>query len=126
MTCAPERVVWSAPALANGGSFGPETETVVVPPGLPPGPVQVRVNAVTGALSGPVEKLPVVGRLPLHPPLAVHEVALVVVHEIVDELPAVTATGLALIETTGGNAATTPASPRPPGRRRACGGRAAW
>jgi hypothetical protein len=90
-----------------GGLFGPETETVAVPLELPPGPVQVRVNAVTGSVSGPVEELPVVGRLPLHPPLAVHEVALVVVHEIVDALPAVTVEGLALIETTGGNAATT-------------------
>ena len=41
----------------------------------PPGPLHVNMKVLSGAVSAPVLADPEVGRLPLHAPLAVHEVA---------------------------------------------------
>ncbi|MGD9598116.1 MAG: hypothetical protein AB7G76_02490 [Steroidobacteraceae bacterium] len=86
--------------------FGPDTTTLLVTLEVPPGPVQLSPYVVVAA-SGPVLKLPAVGRLPLHPPEAVQDVASVVVHEIMEALPAVTDRGWASIRMTGGKATTT-------------------
>lgn len=56
--------------------------TVTLSDALPPAPVQVSVNVVV-ALSAPVEAEPMVDLEPVHPPLAVHAVAPVVVHDSV-------------------------------------------
>jgi hypothetical protein len=53
----------------------------------PPPPVQVSVSSVFAA-SGAVAALPLVGREPLQPPLAVHELAFVVLHSTSAAAPA--------------------------------------
>jgi hypothetical protein len=61
---------------------------------VPPGPVQTSENDV-GAVNGPVLTLPLAVRIPLQPPEAVHEVALVELHVSIDALPEATAVGAA-------------------------------
>ena len=70
---------------------------------MPPGPVQLSVKVDTEEI-GPVPAVPLVGLLPLHAPLAVQLVALVVLHVSVDEAPLATTTGEAEIVTTGAGA----------------------
>ena len=61
---------------------------------MPPEPEQVRVKVVP-AVSAPVDCVPVVALVPVHPPEAVQLVELVELQVSVDELPLVTVTGFA-------------------------------
>jgi len=54
------------------------------------------------AVSGPVDAVPLVGRVLLHPPDALHAVALVEDHVRVEDPPLVTLVGLAVSVTAGG------------------------
>jgi hypothetical protein len=68
---------------------------------LPPGPLQLSVNPVAGAVSAPVLAEPAVGRPPDHPPLAVHVVASVVDQVSVELPPLATSFGFAVSVTLG-------------------------
>jgi len=67
---------------------------------VPPLPVHVRVKVVAAA-SAPVDWLPLVALLPLHPPEAVQAVALVELQVRVEAAPLVTVVGFALNDTVG-------------------------
>jgi hypothetical protein len=72
----------------------------------PPGPLQLRVYMVVVVIA-PVEMpLLLIGCEPLHPPLAVQLVALLVVQARLAELPEVTTVGEALSEMTGADGDT--------------------
>jgi hypothetical protein len=60
----------------------------------PPGPVQV-IEKTADVDSVPVLCVPLVAFVPLHPPVAVHDVALVELQVSVEAVPPVTAVGLA-------------------------------
>jgi hypothetical protein len=79
------------------------TDTVVDCAADPPVPVQVSVYLVV-AESAAVLAEPLMASVPLHPPDAVHEVALVDDQVSVDLLPALTVVGLALTVTVGAGA----------------------
>lgn len=79
---------------------GGVTATDVVATPLPPGPVQLSVNAVV-AVNGPVDWLPLVALLPDQPPEAEQLVALVDVQVRVAEAPLATLDGDAVIVTSG-------------------------
>ena len=85
--------------------FGFVMFTVTEAAKLPPPPVQVRVNVVA-ALSALVIALPLGGSFPLHPPEAVHAVALVELHLSVVAAPLTTEVGLAVSVIVGGRVAT--------------------
>jgi hypothetical protein len=70
------------------------TVTVTLCWAVPPAPVQASVNIVV-ALSAPVDWLPAVAFVPLHPPEAVHELALVEDQVSIELPPAFTVVGLA-------------------------------
>ena len=72
---------------------------------VPPAPAHDKVND-TLAVSAPVDRVPVTGCGPLQPPDAVHEVALVAVHDSVELPPLITELGLAEIFTEGAAAFT--------------------
>jgi hypothetical protein len=77
----------------NVGAGGVDTVTATRFEALPPPPVQVSVKAVLAA-SGPVDSDPLIGLLPLQPPLAVQAVALRVDQERVAAPPASTDVGV--------------------------------
>jgi hypothetical protein len=81
------------------------TETTADCVALPPAPMQVNVYVVV-ASSAAVASEPLRASLPLHPPEAEHELALLLVHVSVVVLPADTVLGLALMAMTGAAAAT--------------------
>src|SRR5262245_28449774 len=83
------------------GSAVAWTVTVSESRAVPSGPVQFRVNVVV-ATNGPVPAEPDVGCVPLHPPPAMQDVALVDDQLSTAELPLVNAVGLTLSETVGG------------------------
>jgi hypothetical protein len=76
------------------------TETLADCEALPPAPVQVIVKVVL-AFNAPVDCEPLTARLPLQPPLAVQDVALVADHVNVELPPAVIDDGLACKVTVG-------------------------
>ena len=79
------------------------TDTVADCEALPPAPVQFNVNVVL-AFSVPVDCEPLIARFPLHPPLAVQEVAFVADHVRVESRPAFMEEGRALNVTVGASA----------------------
>jgi hypothetical protein len=76
------------------------TDTLADWEALPPAPVQVIVKVVL-ASSSPVDWEPLTARLPLQPPLAVQDVALVADHVSVELLPEAIDEGLACKLTVG-------------------------
>jgi hypothetical protein len=70
---------------------------------VPPAPEQTSVN-VFGAVSAPVDWVPLVASAPVQPPEAVQDVALVELQVSVDEPPTATTVGLALRVAVGGTA----------------------
>lgn len=70
----------------------------------PPAPVQLKVNVLLAAVSAPLLAEPEVARLPLHAPLAVHEVASLDDHVRVVVPPLATLVGLAVNVTRGAGA----------------------
>jgi hypothetical protein len=84
------------------------TVTVAETEDVPPAPEQASTNVVVAA-SAPVTWEPEVGFVPLHPPEAVHEVALLEDQLRVAVPPAATSDGVAVNATvgTGGAALTT-------------------
>lgn len=81
------------------------TVTVVLVEAVPPVPLQERVKVAVAA--GVTLAVPLVAMVPLQPPDAVQEVALVEVHVSVALPPTVIDVGLALIETVGAGATVT-------------------
>lgn len=81
------------------------TDTVAEFDAVPPAPVQARMNCVV-ALNATVVWLPLVASVPVHPPEAVQDVALVADHVNVEVLPLLTVLGLAAIVTTGAGVVT--------------------
>ncbi len=79
---------------------GAFTETVAVCEAEPPEPVQV-ITYVVLALRAPVDAVPLIGREPDHPPLALHEVALLADQLSVALAPFATVLGLAFRVTVG-------------------------
>lgn len=73
---------------------------------MPPVPVQINVKLVVAA-SEPVEVLPLVAWLPLHPPEAVQVVALVELQVSVEAPPIGTLFGLAVRVTVGAGTTVT-------------------
>ena len=71
---------------------------------LPPVPVHASANIVV-ALSAPVDWLPEVALVPVQPPEAVQDVALVDDHVSIELLPAFTAVGFAASVTVGAGGA---------------------
>jgi len=84
--------------VGAGGDAVTATDTEALAP--PPAPVHVSVKLVV-AVSGPVDAVPLVGRVLLHPPDALHAVALVEDHVRVEDPPLVTLVGLAVSVTVG-------------------------
>jgi hypothetical protein len=84
-----------------GGGFGGMTLTVTACDEVPPGPLQVSVNAVL-AVSALRASEPLSGRLPLHPPVAVQLDALVAAQLSVVVPPLATVEGVAISDTDGG------------------------
>jgi hypothetical protein len=83
------------------GVVGDITVTVTVASELvPPGPVQV-IEYEVAVLRAPVLWVPLVARVPLQPPEAVHVVALVELHVKAEVPPAATAVGFAVRATVG-------------------------
>jgi hypothetical protein len=82
------------------------TVTAAVAFAVPPLPVQVSVNVVF-AESAPLVAVPLVGCPPDQPPDAVHDVALVLVHDSWVFAPLVTLVGLAARLTVGAGLAVT-------------------
>jgi hypothetical protein len=76
------------------------TFTVALAAVVPPALAQLSVKVVLAARF-PVEAVPLFAFVPVHPPVAVHEVAPVDVQVSVDALPLVTVVGLAAIVTVG-------------------------
>lgn len=74
--------------------------TVTAPLPLPPAPLQLNVKVVAVVI-GPTFSVPVVARVPLHPPDAVQDVALVADHVTTLTAPAVSVPGDALTVTAG-------------------------
>jgi hypothetical protein len=72
----------------------------------PPAPVQVNVNELVAAVSGPVLAEPAVARLPLQAPDAVHDVAFNELQFKFEVPPLATLSGLALKVTVGWGAVT--------------------
>jgi hypothetical protein len=97
-----------APPLATEVGFAvsvtvavPGTVTVVLAPLLTPlAPMQVKEYTVV-AVRAPVLWLPLVAFVPLQPPEAVHEVALVELHVSAEAVPLVTEVGFAVSVTVG-------------------------
>jgi hypothetical protein len=81
------------------------TPTVMLCVPVPPVPVQLS-EYVVAALSAPVDLLPLLARVPLQPPDAMQEDALLAVQVRVDAPPCETLLGLALKVTVGAAAAT--------------------
>jgi hypothetical protein len=71
---------------------------------VPPGPVQVSAKAVP-VVSAPVDRLPLVPSVPVQPPEAVHEVALVEL-QVSDELPPLATTPAVAINVAVGTGST--------------------
>jgi hypothetical protein len=92
-------------ALIDTLGGGADTETVTDWPAEPPAPVQVNVKLVL-AVRFEVAWEPLVARVPLQPPEATQEVALVVDHVKVDAAPLLTVVGLALSVTDGAGVVT--------------------
>ena len=98
----------AAPPPATDAGFAvreavalPGTVTVTVATLLvPPDPVQVTEYSVVAATAR-VTWLPLVASVPLHPPVAAHEVALLDVHASVEVAPRDTVVGFAVSVTTG-------------------------
>ena len=98
----------AAPPLATVEGFAvreavalPGTVTATVAMLLvPPDPIQVKEYSVVAA-TAPVSWLPLVASVPLHPPVAAHEVALLDVHVSVDVAPCETVVGFAVSVTAG-------------------------
>jgi hypothetical protein len=86
-----------------GGSA--ETETVTDCAAVPPGPVHVKVKLVAAVRSEVVWE-PLVGSVPLQPPDATQELALVEDQVKVDAAPLFTVVGLALSVTDGAGVVT--------------------
>lgn len=84
---------------------GDETDTVADCEALPPGPLQVTRYVVVED-KVPVERVPLVGRLPLHPPPAVQAVAFWEDQVRVELFPEITVVGPALRVTDGADAET--------------------
>jgi hypothetical protein len=84
-------LVGSAVKVTDAGGIT-VTATVLLP--VPPGPVHVNVKLVV-LVSAPVAAVPLAGLLPLHPPEAVHVVALVELQVSVDASPTNTLVGFA-------------------------------
>jgi hypothetical protein len=87
-------------------------------PLVPPVPVQVKEYEL-GIVIAPVLCVPLVALLPIQPPVAVQEVALVELHVSVDEPPLATVVGFAVSVTVGAGttetaAVTTPLVPPTP------------
>ena len=75
------------------GAGGADTVTVTRFDALPPSPVQVSVKVVV-VVSGPVDSDPLIGLLPLQPPLAVQTVAFLVDQDRVAAPPTSTDVGV--------------------------------
>lgn len=71
------------------------TDTLTVFVTLPPSPVHTNVNDLN-AFNGPVDSLPDVAFVPVHPPDAVQDVAFVDVQSNVEAPPAITDEGVAV------------------------------
>jgi hypothetical protein len=82
-----------------------ETVTVADCAAVPPVPVQVSVNFVVAVRAG-VVCVPAAASVPLHPPEAVHEVALVVDQVNAEVAPLCTVVGLAAKVTAGAGVVT--------------------
>ena len=99
-----------APPLATDIGFAvsvtvaaPEPDTVTLAVAIvlaPPAPLQTNEYDVV-AVSAPVLWLPLVALVPLQPPEAVHEVALVELHVSIDAPPLATEVGDALMDAVG-------------------------
>jgi hypothetical protein len=74
--------------------------TVTLSDALPPSPVHVSVNVVAVSIA-PVDAEPTVGLEPVQPPLAMHDVALALVHDSVVDCPCTTVALLAVRSTVG-------------------------
>jgi hypothetical protein len=93
------------------------TGNVAVPLPVPPAPIQLSAYCNDPAALGVTVTVPLVAFVPLHPPLAVHDVAFVLDHVSVDDCPSVIDVGLSEIVTVGAGAATVNAAvplPVPP------------
>jgi hypothetical protein len=99
---------------AGAGVAGevPVTETDVVASLLPPAPLQVSVKLAV-AVKVPVGRLPLVATVPLQPPEAAHDVALVELQLRVELPPALMLAGEALRDTVGVGVALEPPPPQP-------------
>jgi len=94
-------LIWVAElARLTLGAVGVSTVTLAVANALPPGPEQSRRN-VELLESGPTVRVPETDRVPLQPPLAVHDVALLDDQVTWTASPASTWLGLALKVTSG-------------------------
>jgi hypothetical protein len=92
-------------ALTDTVGVGADTETVTDCPAVPPAPLQVNVKVVP-AVRSEVAWEPLVGSVPLQPPDATQELALVEDHVKVDAPPLFTVVGLALSVTDGAGVVT--------------------
>ncbi len=96
---------------ATVGTGGGVTDTVVLVCEVPPGPVQDKVNEDVAA-NGPVDCVPLIDLVPLQPPEAAQELALVAVQVKVEEALLAMAVGFAVsVTATGGLLATVSAPP---------------
>jgi hypothetical protein len=82
------------------------TSSVAVPLPVPPAPVQLSAYCDEPAVLGVTVAVPLVAFVPLHPPLAVHDVAFVLDHVSVDDCPSVIDVGFSEIVTVDTGAAT--------------------
>jgi hypothetical protein len=92
-------------ALNDTLGGGADTETVTDCAALPPGPVHVNPKLVL-AVSSAVAWEPLAARVPLHPPEATQEVALLEDQVRIDVPPLLTVVGLALSVTEGAGVVT--------------------
>lgn len=81
--------------------LAPESTTLTVLLTVPPAPVQLNAY-VAGAVSAPVDSLPLAALLPLQPPDATQLVPFAVLHVRVDDPPLATTAGFAPKEIVGG------------------------
>src|SRR3984957_2302519 len=94
------KLIWPPPLWPPEPAAAAVAVTVTDCASLPPPPVQVRLYIVVAATT--TDALPLVARLPVNvPPLAVHEVALVLVQVSVVAAPAATVVGDAVKVTVG-------------------------
>src|SRR5690606_11618814 len=91
------------PLTTTFAGAGWETATVTEASSAPPGPVHESEN-VASSTSEPNCSEPAGPRAPLHPPLAMHELAFVLLQTIVVASPATIAAGFALSVTIGAGA----------------------